>query len=162
MGHKYDEFYRLLIDSQVVQARAIREAEALGLSKALTKLKACHAETVGVANTVMTKIEAAHVADMLERQKLTDNLDGHDLYTTADADRPKAICDSNGEVVLGQCKKCGRGEIELTEPCVPRPATDSQTLDVPQLVDDLTAVGLNVMVIDENTHFSKLKLPDLN
>lgn len=37
----------------------------------------------------------------------------HVLWVTADKDRPKPICDSNGEVVLGQCKICGRGEIEL-------------------------------------------------
>jgi len=38
----------------------------------------------------------------------------HDLYTDADKDRPEVICDSNGQVVLGLCKKCGKGECELT------------------------------------------------
>lgn len=43
----------------------------------------------------------------------------HDLYTNADADKPSAICDRNGDVVLRLCKRCHRGEIELEEPCVP-------------------------------------------
>lgn len=42
---------------------------------------------------------------------------GHVLFTTADADRPDQICDRNGEVVLAQCRRCGKGEIELNEPC---------------------------------------------
>lgn len=41
----------------------------------------------------------------------------HKLYETADADAPDVIKDSNGEVVLGLCRNCGRGEIELEEPC---------------------------------------------
>lgn len=41
----------------------------------------------------------------------------HNLYTNADADRPAAICDRNGDVVLAQCKDCGRGEVELSAPC---------------------------------------------
>lgn len=39
----------------------------------------------------------------------------HQLWTTSDKDRPEVICDCNGEVVLGLCKVCGRGEIELEE-----------------------------------------------
>lgn len=39
----------------------------------------------------------------------------HDLYTDADKDRPSAICDSNGQVVLDLCKRCNRGESELTD-----------------------------------------------
>lgn len=37
----------------------------------------------------------------------------HDLINTGDADSHKAIEDSNGEVVLGQCRVCRRGESEL-------------------------------------------------
>jgi len=51
----------------------------------------------------------------------------HVLYVTSDTDVPSAIRDCHGEVVLGLCRNCGRGEIELEEPCTPRqPAT---TLD---------------------------------
>lgn len=41
----------------------------------------------------------------------------HVLYTDADKDRPEVICDSNGVVVLGLCKRCGKGEVELEGPC---------------------------------------------
>lgn len=47
---------------------------------------------------------------------------GHVLYTTADKDRPDAICDRNGEVVLSQCKVCGKAESELDQPCAAPPA----------------------------------------
>jgi len=42
---------------------------------------------------------------------------GHDLYKTGDKDCPTSILDSNGEVVLGLCRKCGKGESELEAPC---------------------------------------------
>jgi hypothetical protein len=42
----------------------------------------------------------------------------HALYTNADMDKPRAILDRNGEVVLGLCKRCGKAEVELSEPCV--------------------------------------------
>lgn len=42
----------------------------------------------------------------------------HELWQTTDADRPTAICDRNGEVVLGLCMRCGKAEAELTQPCV--------------------------------------------
>lgn len=41
----------------------------------------------------------------------------HDLYKTGDADAPSVIKDSNGEVVLGLCRRCGKGECELSGPC---------------------------------------------
>lgn len=41
----------------------------------------------------------------------------HELYEIGDNDAPDYIKDRNGEVVLGFCRKCGRGEIELIEPC---------------------------------------------
>jgi hypothetical protein len=45
----------------------------------------------------------------------------HIYYRTADADKPAAICDRNGEVVLNQCKVCGQAEAELKPTC-PGPA----------------------------------------
>lgn len=42
----------------------------------------------------------------------------HNLYKTGDADAPSVIKDGNGEVVLGLCRDCGKGEIELNGPCV--------------------------------------------
>jgi hypothetical protein len=41
----------------------------------------------------------------------------HVLFETHDRDAPDVIKDCNGEVVLQLCKKCGRGEIDLIEPC---------------------------------------------
>lgn len=41
----------------------------------------------------------------------------HDLYQDGDANIPAAICDRNGDVALGMCKRCGRAEVELSEPC---------------------------------------------
>jgi len=41
----------------------------------------------------------------------------HDLYKTGDKDAPESIKDRNGEVALGLCRTCGRGECELAEPC---------------------------------------------
>ncbi|KAK1548903.1 hypothetical protein Q3G72_003266 [Acer saccharum] len=49
----------------------------------------------------------------------------HDLYTDADKDIPAAICDMHGSVVLGQCKRCGKGECELVEPCASPPVTEN-------------------------------------
>lgn len=49
---------------------------------------------------------------------------GHVLYRTPDPDRPGAICDANGEVVLGLCKWCGAAEVQLVAPCA-RIADDS-------------------------------------
>lgn len=41
----------------------------------------------------------------------------HQLYKTGDPDAPDYLKDQNGEVVLGECRKCGKVEIELDEPC---------------------------------------------
>lgn len=41
----------------------------------------------------------------------------HDLYRDGDVPLPPAILDTNGQVVLGLCRRCGRGESDLTEPC---------------------------------------------
>mgnify|MGYP006931608233 CR=1 FL=1 len=43
----------------------------------------------------------------------------HVLYKNSDKNIPRVICDSNGEVVLGHCKICGKGERELSERCTP-------------------------------------------
>lgn len=50
----------------------------------------------------------------------------HVLYTDADENKPEQILDRNGQVALGLCKKCGRAEIELEEPCLPRPVAKPQ------------------------------------
>jgi hypothetical protein len=47
----------------------------------------------------------------------------HDLYETGDPDAPDVVKDRNGKVVLGLCRRCGRAEIELSEPCEPKTET---------------------------------------
>lgn len=44
----------------------------------------------------------------------------HVLYEKGDIDAPDVIKDRNGDITLGLCKVCGKGEAELSEPCVPR------------------------------------------
>ena len=60
-------------------------------------------------------------ANEMVAEQLKSNHESHDLYTNADADRPKVICDRNGEVVLCLCKRCGKAERDLAEPCVFEP-----------------------------------------
>lgn len=43
----------------------------------------------------------------------------HVLYKREDPDVPDTIKDRNGDIVLGLCRICGKGEAELVEPCVP-------------------------------------------
>jgi hypothetical protein len=44
-------------------------------------------------------------------------VNNHVLFTDNDAARPDAICDRNGQVVLGLCKVCGKADAELESPC---------------------------------------------
>lgn len=59
----------------------------------------------------------------------------HDLYTDADPARPDVICDSNGQVTLSLCKRCGKGEAELyaddgsPSPCYARVTDFSDKMD---------------------------------
>lgn len=70
----------------------------------------------GQASTSTTaKYVAAIKAELMLREPKS-----HALYTSSHRYKPAAICDSNGDVVLGQCRVCGRAEIELDEPCGPR------------------------------------------
>jgi len=50
----------------------------------------------------------------------------HVLYTSQDKDRPKQICDSNGEVVLSLCKICGGAEGALPTNCPGRRLTGEE------------------------------------
>lgn len=45
----------------------------------------------------------------------------HELYRDGDSNLPAAILDANGQVVLDLCRRCGRGESELSEPCWTNP-----------------------------------------
>jgi len=41
----------------------------------------------------------------------------HVLFTRDDADAPDCIKDRNGDIALGLCRICGKGEAELAESC---------------------------------------------
>lgn len=43
----------------------------------------------------------------------------HLLYRAGERDAPSSILDDNGEIVLGLCRRCGKGESELSGPCLP-------------------------------------------
>lgn len=61
--------------------------------------------------SVMRMVSGINVPDALP------DAQGHVLFTDEDNAAPKAIYDRNGNVVLGLCKLCGKGEAELSEPC---------------------------------------------
>lgn len=66
----------------------------------------------------------------LSHEKLDNFLDDlglHDLFKSGDAAAPDSIKDRNGAVALAQCKRCGRAEAELSEPCTPPPTTPLTT-----------------------------------
>lgn len=42
----------------------------------------------------------------------------HTLYEKGDAGVPNQIKDRNGDIVLGLCKICGKGEVELEGSCI--------------------------------------------
>jgi len=62
---------------------------------------------------------------------LDATLPTHNIYQDGDENVPEVICDSNGSVTLGLCKTCGRGEIELEEPCIPRKVMAHPNLSAP-------------------------------
>lgn len=67
MAHKYDELQRLLSDQLVVMARTLREAETLGVPTTVSRLKEMLTGTNRMLDTVNTRIEAAHVDTLMER-----------------------------------------------------------------------------------------------
>lgn len=66
----------------------------------------------------------------------------HILYDQSDPDAPSSIKDGNGDIVLGLCKVCGRGEVELEEPCVPKTGLASRISTVPKLHDNETPLWM--------------------
>lgn len=78
---------------------------------------------------------------------LVPGLNTHLLYETSDSDAPDCIKDRNGEVVLGLCKVCGKGESELSGPCVPKSEEVSMPALDPSAVKALAA-SLNKVMAD--------------
>lgn len=74
---------------------------------------------VGQTVLIPTKEEKVYRANLL--REIVGNpfrpVARHDLYKTGDRDAPESVKDGNGEVVLGLCRRCGKGEAELSGPC---------------------------------------------
>lgn len=66
MSHKYDELQRLLSDQLIVLARTLREAESLGVTNTVGKLKGMLVASNKMLDTVNTRIEAAHVDSLMD------------------------------------------------------------------------------------------------
>jgi hypothetical protein len=66
-------------------------------------------------------IDDEDIAYGRQRQR---KLDAHDLYKDGDPKIPKQVLDRNGQVVLGLCKRCGKAECELDQPCVVQPSAE--------------------------------------
>ena len=69
--------------------------------------------------------------------------EAHDLYKDGDADAPDSIKDRNGQVVLGLCRKCGRAESELSEPCSPRPEAREEAKELATRIFDGIALRVD-------------------
>lgn len=67
MAHKYDQFYQLLHATRVAAIAALDEAVKLNLPTTSVKVRDIVNATQKIANDVLTKIEAAQVADALTK-----------------------------------------------------------------------------------------------
>jgi len=66
---------------------------------------------------------AGDVAPVDALQKLVNTTIAHHFYAPTDPDCPKALLDSNGDMVLAMCRVCGQAEGDLEEKC-PGPNPD--------------------------------------
>lgn len=81
---------------------------------------ACRCGVPGPGNEFICMVEASGRKEGMCECKCHSHETQHVLYKTEDKDKPDTITDINGEVVLGLCRVCGRGERELSEPCTKR------------------------------------------
>jgi hypothetical protein len=94
-----------------------------------------------------------------EHQRKRNNASTHRCYETGMKGVPDCIKDTNGDVVLGLCMNCGRGEIELEmEPCdfsqakVPVHLTKAEVHLLSKLVANAATMLLNTFK-DSKTPF---------
>lgn len=124
------ELRRSLAEAQATISQ--RNAEVIELQKRIHRSQQATPDAIrehleGIANRASTGAQfnafkwiidtAFESLDLLPAQQATPEPCKHVLYKTEDADKPREICDRNGEVVLGQCKVCGKAEAELDGPC---------------------------------------------
>jgi hypothetical protein len=145
-GNSLDAFYRQLIDLSVLLGKAERHAEMLGFAKSAEKLMEMRASCNHMANLAMTKIEANHIARLERRKQLSQRI------VPPSSQTPTMHCGGivsmkPGEQVpvvvsAGQTMSLERAEAMGLKPS--------------EMIDELAATGLQVIVIDENTDFDKL------
>lgn len=80
-----------------------------------------------------------------QAQREAHFLKQHVLYERGDADAPDVIKDRNGDITLGLCKICGKGEAELVELCEP---SDSRILDWLEAMHNLHTQVEALYVVD--------------
>lgn len=113
---------------QVRLARPKRLTRPISGSKGVLRQPSAEdvAEVVGIVNSAaggQQLVTAEYVVDgkvIWHAEFLAEELvlaHEHDLYRDGDANIPPALCDRNGQVVLGQCRRCGRAEVELSKLC---------------------------------------------
>ncbi len=115
--------YGLGYNSETMVAHAVEQFEQIVAEAEKQEQKEDFFKQIG--NQSMMQLWQNYCDVKVERDELQEKLakqeqggwHTHDLYTDADKDRPDVICDSNGQVALGLCKRCGRGEAELETPC---------------------------------------------
>lgn len=71
-----------------------------------------------------------------------DAAKAHVLWQRGDIGLPDVVQDRNGDVTLGLCKVCGRGESELVEPCVVKDEPEYKRT----AQDDVAAFGIGFEV----------------
>lgn len=129
----YDAFYRRMCDLAVMIGQAERHAESMGFNNSAIKLQDMRASVNKIASNVMTKIEAEHISRMERRKDLTKKI-LHRGGLPSPGETPRVI---------------QQGRSMEIDP----------NLSPSQMMNALTASGLQVIVIDENTDFSKLPIP---
>jgi hypothetical protein len=176
--NKLDPFYAQLTALSVQISETERMAESLGLGNSVEKLKDARAMVNSMANKVMTKIEAEHVAGLMNR----DQMPRHKECSMSCAQAveygvwpqnecyPKCVWLEKHH----ESAKLHTGGIVPPSSQVPRvlsggcsgaydprlsPSQNMAALQQGSLLDELAATGLQVFVIDENTDFSKLPVP---
>lgn len=175
--NKLEPFFKQLAALAVQISETERMAESLGLNNSAEKLKDARAMVNSMANKVMTKIEAEHVAGLMERDKMPKHKECAMACAQAveygvwpqNSCYPKCVWLTKHH----ESAKLHTGGIvtQLDKPYVldsgcsgaydPRltPSQNMAALQQGSLLDELAATGLQMIVIDEDTDFSKLPVP---
>jgi hypothetical protein len=93
------------------------------LTKDVREMATILEEAAGIISALTPETAPANM-----RWPIADELEGFSLIMKSMLDRensdenaPEAIRDRNGQAALSLCKVCNKGEVELEEPCAPKP-----------------------------------------